>query len=410
MDQHIGARVRVARTAAGLTQSEMAGFLSKSVRWVEDVEAGRHTLDRYSVITAVAEVCDVDVVWLLGQPYRLRGEGGSVAHSYIPAVRAVLRRSSLILSGHPGLAPQGLPASAEVMRSRSLAANRARQAANLPEVASLLATMLDDLNSAVLIWEGADREAALRLMVDGARTTRMALNQLGYPDLAWVAAEVAAGAARQLDDPMAKAAVAWDRCGALLHQASPRDAVVVAEAALRDLEPLTVGSAPDRSAIALHGALVLRCAVASARARQEADSWAQITRALEDAGRLGPDFHDVAGQTVFGRANCAVHAAEVGVELDRPDVGLKFVPNPKVEEIPSKERRTHFMIDRARSYKLLGRAPAAVNTLRQAANYAPYYVYADPMARALVADLTRTGVRGQESVLSTLVRNMELAR
>jgi hypothetical protein len=43
-----------------------------------------------------------------------------------------------------------------------------------------------------------------------------------------------------------------------------------------------------------------------------------------------------------------------------------------------------------------------------AAAAAPYYVYADPMARALVTDLARVGVPSQASALSSLIRNMEL--
>ncbi|WEB38568.1 helix-turn-helix domain-containing protein [Streptomyces yunnanensis] len=55
MSEHIGTRVRIARSAAGLTQVEMAGLLGRSEHWVQDVEAGRLTLDRYSLITAIAE-------------------------------------------------------------------------------------------------------------------------------------------------------------------------------------------------------------------------------------------------------------------------------------------------------------------------------------------------------------------
>ncbi|AJC53569.1 helix-turn-helix transcriptional regulator [Streptomyces sp. 769] len=55
MSEHIGTRVRIARNAAGLTQVEMAGLLGRSEHWVQDVEAGRLTLDRYSLITAIAE-------------------------------------------------------------------------------------------------------------------------------------------------------------------------------------------------------------------------------------------------------------------------------------------------------------------------------------------------------------------
>lgn len=407
-DEHIGTRVRIARNAAGLTQVELSDFLGRTEGWIQNVEAGRQPLDRYSVITAVADRCDVDVVWLLGQPYRLQRNGGSLAHAYIPALRTGMRRAGLILSGHPGLGPQGAPVDLTTLRRRSAEANTARQAANLPEVAQLLPPMVEDLNTALLVAEGADQEEALRLLVDAARTARMCLNQLGYPDLAWISAEVAAGAATQLDDPVVKASVAWDRCGALLHQASLRETVAVADAALRDLEPYTTGRNPDDKAVSLHGALHLRCAIAHARGNQKEDAWSRIDAALEDAERLGDDWYDIEQHTVFGRGTVAVHAAEAGVEVDQPDTGLKRVPRADVNDVPSKERRTHFAIDKARALHRMGRSASAVVKLREAAADAPFYVYADPMSRALVSDLARVGVPSQASVLSGLIRNMEL--
>lgn len=410
-DDHIGTRVRIARNAAGLTQVEMAGLLEHSEHWVQDVEAGRLSLDRFSVIAAIADVCDVDVVWLLGQPYRLRRGTGSLVHVHVPALRTGLRRAGLILSGHPGLSPQAVATDRRSLCERASQANTARQAANLPGVANILPGLIEDLNTALLAEDsGPRREEALRLLVDATRTARMCLNQLGYPDLAWVAAEVAAGAATQLEDPLTKAGVAWDRCGALLHQASSREALAVAEAALRDLEPLASATHAPRAAVSMRGALMLRSAIALARSYQANDAWARITAALEDADRLGPRWHDLEQQTVFGRGTVAVHAAEVGVEVKQPDQGLTKVPDADITQVPSKERRTHYEIDKARAYKQMGRLPVAVATLKKAVGGAPYYVYADPMARALVEDLARTGVPSQAAALSSLVRGMELVR
>ncbi|MFJ3249037.1 helix-turn-helix domain-containing protein [Streptomyces sp. NPDC086782] len=302
-DEHIGARMRIARNAAGLTQVELADFLGRTDTWVANVESGRQPLDRFSVITAIADVCDVDVVWLLGQPYRLQRSGGSLAHAHIPALRTGLRRSGLILSGHPGMNPSGAPADLSTLRRRTAKANTARQAANLPRVAQLLPPLVEDLNTALLIVDGLAREDALRLL---------------------------------------------------------------------------------------------------------ADAWARIDAALEDADRLGVRWYDVEQQTVFGRGTVAVHAAEAGVEVDQPDTGLRRVPEANVGEIPSKERQTHFAIDEARALHRMGRSASAVVKLREAAGRAPFYTYADPMARALVSDLARVGVPSQASVLSGLIRNMEL--
>ncbi|MEW1640342.1 helix-turn-helix transcriptional regulator [Streptomyces sp. NPDC093801] len=406
-DTGIGARVRVARIAAGLTHAEMAGLVGRSERWAEDVEAGRLPLDRYSLITAVATVCEVDVVWLLGQPYRLRREQGS-AVPHVPALRAALRRSSLILCGHPGLVPSGPAADIQRVRDQAAATNRHRQGANLPAVAGLLPGLLEDLNTTILLHERgtAEWDEALRLLVDAARNARQTLNQTGLPDLAWVAAEVAAGAATHLDDPIVKAAVAWDRCGALLHQGSARETHAVADAALRDLEPLSATG--DTDALVLEGALVLRQVVASARAGDADGAWSQAGRAVEVSERLPQGHHDLRWQTVFSRANILVHTTEAGVEVDAPDTGLSFVDDVDVTVMPSRERITHYRIDEARAMHRMGRSGDAVLTLRAAAQRAPHYVHAHPMARELVGDMVRRGVPSQALALSGLVRAMEL--
>ncbi|MGV9310620.1 helix-turn-helix domain-containing protein [Streptomyces sp. NPDC003691] len=405
---HIGARVRIARNAAGLSQVQLADFLGRTESWMANVESGRQQLDRYSIITAIAEQCDVDVVWLLGQPFRLHQGGGALAHAHIPALRTGLRRSSLILSGHPGLTPHGATPDMAVMRGNLVEANRERQAADLPSLAIRLPVMVEDLNTALLTMDGPQRREALSLLVDAARTARMCLNQLGYPDLAWASAEVAAGAATLLNDPLVKAQVAWDRCGAMLHQGSLLDALVVADAALRDLEPIASGrQAPDK-AFSLRGALHLRAAVAFARGSRTVEAWDRISAALDDANKLGADYYDLESHTVFGKGTVAVHAAEVGVEVDQPDVGLTKVPEFDVREVPSRERRVHYQIDQARALHRMGRSGSAVVKLREAATSAPAYVFGDPMARAAVADMAMKGVPSQASRLSFLVRNMEL--
>lgn len=59
--------------------------------------------------------------------------------------------------------------------------------------------------------------------------------------------------------------------------------------------------------------------------------------------------------------------------------------------MPSKEGRTHYAIDEVRAMHRMGRSAAAVVKLRETATAAPYYVYADPMGRALVSELFQSG-------------------
>ncbi|MCX5207702.1 helix-turn-helix domain-containing protein [Streptomyces sp. NBC_00237] len=405
---HIGRRVRIARLGQDLSQEQLGGLVSRGGRWVQEVEAGRLVLDKVSLICAVAEVCDVDVNWLLGQPYRLRQGESTTAH--IPALRTVLRRSGLILSGHPGLSASAPPAGWAELEQMAAETNAARQGARLLDAARVLPVLLEALNTALLSYQGAERERALALVVDAARNARQSANVLGYPDLAWTASEVAAGAATQLGDPLSQAATAWDRCGAMLHQGDVRSADAIADAALADLDPLLAEGGHD--AVALHGALLLRRVVAAARSDKKVEAWQHSTAALAVARTQLPDgYADLRWHTVFGVPVVAVHAVEAGVEIDEPDKGLSFVPGLDVEArgvTPSRERVTHWRIDKARAEHRLGRTHEAITTLHTAARHAPAYVYAHPMARTLVDDMVTSGAGIRSAGLASLVRHMEI--
>ncbi|MEU9802727.1 DNA/RNA non-specific endonuclease [Streptomyces sp. NPDC051000] len=99
-----------------------------------------------------------------------------------------------------------------------------------------------------------------------------------------------------------------------------------------------------------------------------------------------------------------MHTTAAGVEVDAPDTGLSFVDDVDVAAMPSRGRITHYRIDEARAMHRRGRSGEAVVTLRAAAQRAPHYVHAHPMARELVGDMVRRGVPSQAAALSGLVR------
>ncbi|MFF9502361.1 hypothetical protein [Streptomyces sp. NPDC014656] len=191
-------------------------------------------LHRFSVICSIADVCDVEPVWVPGQFYRLRNDGGTSGHACVPALRTVLRRSGPILSGRPGLVPTSRPSDLARMRAQTGAVNRALPGAALSGVGSVLPGLSEELNTALLAHDfGIEREQAPRLMADASRNARQTLNQLGHPDLAGVAADVAAHAAREPDDPTSRAAVARGRWGAMLHQGSSRETEPIGPGTIR---------------------------------------------------------------------------------------------------------------------------------------------------------------------------------
>lgn len=377
-----GARIRRARRSKKLSQAALAGLVDRSESWMRGVEAGRINLDKHSVIDRLSSVLEVEVAWLLGQPLEA---GPDLEYAAVPALRTALRRTSLGLSGHPGLrsvAPQPLLTD---LRAEVDRITRRRQAANLPAVMRQLPDLAESLNTAVLMVSGTERDVVDGLIVETSHVARTVLNQLGYHDLAWTAVENAATAAARLGDPLMRAWSAWDRCGVLLHTHQIADALTVAEAALTGLQELM--KAPTPQVLSLWGALHLRCAVACARRRDAASAWGHLAEAESAAARNGMDRNDF--QTVFGPTNCDIHAAEIAVALHRPDIALRRHDRIDLDRLPSKERQTRHRIEIARAYSQLANDSAAVEQLIRAAAVAPQYVYKHPTVHDLVAELRR---------------------
>ncbi|MFF2557143.1 helix-turn-helix domain-containing protein [Nocardia sp. NPDC058058] len=399
----IGSRIRRSRRARRMSQATLAGLVQRSESWLRGVEAGRIELDRYSVIDRLATVLEIDIGWLLGQHLDF---GQETEHSAIPALRTALRRTGLGLAGQPGLRPAAPPQLLPDLRAEVDRITRRRQAANLPEVMRQLPDLAESLNTAALTVNGAERDLVDGLIVETSHVARTVLNQLGYHDLAWTAVENGATAAARLGDPLMRACSAWDRCGVLLHTEASAEVLTVAEAALNDLRAAMTSPAPQ--VLSLWGALHLRCAVASARRHDASGAWAYLAEAEVAAARLGVDRNDF--QTVFGRTNCDIHAAEIAVALDQPDIALRRHASIDLARLASKERHTRHRIEIARACGLLKQDGAAVHQLQRAARLAPQYVYNHPTARDLVGELCR---RGQPTAidagLGAIERAMRLA-
>ena len=398
----VGYRVRQVRRARGLTQLELAALTDRSESWVRGVERGRLVLDRHSVIDRLADVLDIDVAWLLGQPYTPRSPEQDAGHRMVPALRSAVRRNSLILSGHPGLHALSAPQSLTGLSRRVREVTRLRQAADLPAAMGLLPDLVESLNTSLLVSDGRDLESAHGLLVEAGHVARMVLNQLGHHDLAWSAVENAALAAARLGDDTVKACSAWDRCGVLLHTGALAESVAVAEAAMTDLEPLRSTSRPE--IVSLWGALHLRCAVAAARRHDSPTAWSHHAEAEAAAERLGEDRNDF--QTVFGPTNATIHAVEIAVELDQPDRALQRARTLQLRRIRSRERAVHHGIDLARAYGQLKQDENAVRLLTSVAGMAPHYVHNHPMARATVVQARR---RGQPSAVHAGLGALQLA-
>lgn len=400
-----GTRVRQARRAQGLTQLQLAERLGRSESWVRGVERGRLILDRRTLIDELADILRIDVAWLLGQPYEPRNLHQDAGHQHVPALRIAIRRSSLILSGHPGIYAASTPRTSADLRRHVDHVTRLRQAADLPAVMAQLPILIEDINTMLLDTGGPALDTTQQLLVETSHIARMVLNQLGHHDLAWTAVENAATAATRLGDDLVQASSAWDRCGVLLHTGSLTETISVAEAALNRLDHQVDLAGPVTQS--MWGALHLRCAIAASRNHDATTAWQHLAEAETAAARLNTERNDF--QTVFGPTNVQIHAVEIAVELGQPDIALTRAQYIDTTNISSKERIVHHGIDMARAYGQAGQDTPAVRALKSVARISPHYVHNHPMARALTTQLLQRSQPGAiEAGLAPIAHAMNL--
>src|SRR3954465_205741 len=92
-DQPVGRRVAYWRNRRKLSQQLFADRLGKSKSWVDKVERGVRRLDRFSTISEIADVLQLDVQVLLGRdPARRPDSVNCVDQVEVSEIRSALER------------------------------------------------------------------------------------------------------------------------------------------------------------------------------------------------------------------------------------------------------------------------------------------------------------------------------
>ena len=107
----VGERVAWYRRRRGMSQEVLAGLVGRTEDWLQRAENNRIQLDRLSVIRSLAEVLDVSIGDLVGEPTLLDWTAESRTQT-VPALRAVLmdysQLSALLASGENDSEPPAL--------------------------------------------------------------------------------------------------------------------------------------------------------------------------------------------------------------------------------------------------------------------------------------------------------------
>ncbi|MFF5056479.1 helix-turn-helix domain-containing protein [Micromonospora sp. NPDC000663] len=387
-DLPIGRRVVNWRVRRQMTQQMLADRLRRSKSWVDKIERGARSLDRYSMIQEVAHVLRVDPEVLLGQP-RSTPAG---APDGVDDIRAALARYDI-----PHAPPQ-----TDELRRQVGHAWLAYQHAHYGQLVRLVPGLLDAA-------QGARKAEPL---VQAYRITSSLLVKLGEADLAWLAADRAMAAAS--DDPTLAATATIAVAQAL--RAANRDPLALTatqSAANRLLPPSSRpgdhevgGFGGDQSARQPHdqrgvglrpageravgGTLLLQAALAAAGCGEHRRAGELIGRAAGVATTLRG--YDDTHRTSF--APITVELARVLVAVARGDAAEAVLRHPAIvrreawRRLPA-EYRGAYLVDVARAYLQVGDLRGAARALVDADSVAPAEVRCRPLARTLIAEVAR---------------------
>jgi len=379
-DATIGTRLRALRLWRHMTLAEVAGLTGVSAAYLSMAERGLRSVDRRSMISALASALRVSETELTGGPHLGSDPEQSAPHSAIPALRVALETDSLF-DPADRCTRSVADLAAEVTAIKTLYYQRCDYVA----IGERLPAVLDELHThACPASAEADRQAALGTLIEACITASFMAKSLGYPDLAHVAALRAEEAARMLGDPAALGKAAFLRFHTVPREIKSWErALVMAERAAGALEP----HARDADAICVLGLLTLSAALAAAVLQRSptVDRWLSESAAL--AARV-PDEMTGNWQS-FCSTNVAVWRTSLAVE--RGEGGGKIAELASAvdeRKLTTRTRRADFLIDVGRGVARDPKARAeAVGWMHRAEKIAPQRVRNYAPARETVAYL-----------------------
>ncbi|XTZ14365.1 helix-turn-helix domain-containing protein [Micromonospora echinospora] len=284
-----------------MSQQVLADRVGRSKSWVDKVERGVRTLDRLSVIEAVAAALGVAPGVLVGRA--ARRTPATEAVSAVERIRAALAHYD----------PTGdQPPPAELDRQIGYAWTAYRHAHH-PQALR----MLPDLLAVIGHVDRPDGGLLVRVY----QLTAQMLVKLGEPHLAWLAADRAMTAAA--GHPRRTALAALPLVQSLRALDRGRLAIAVATTAVRAIEPVPArASVPDDAALA--ATLLTEAALAAATCADPTATHDLLDRAAtcaarrpDDGGGFGAIVVDLARAVAAARLGDNHLAVAVAVAVDR---------------------------------------------------------------------------------------------
>jgi hypothetical protein len=229
----------------------------------------------------------------------------------------------------------------------------------------MLPDLIIETRATLAAVDEQDRRDAYRTAAVMYELVRAYAKRIGSLDLAAVAADRGMACADAADDPVFRAAAAWNVANVLSTQGHPDVAAELCRNAIAEMERL---DGEDPTNLALLGSLHLLLAVQVARMREAGQALDALSSAEHAAAVVGETNHH---RLVFGPTNVGIHRGMVALELSRPSEALRVAERLDVSDSPSIERRHAHYLSLARSYAGHRDDLAAVHMLARADRECP---------------------------------------
>lgn len=384
-----GQRLARLRTRRRWTQQRLATEAGYSLAAIRAFEQGRRSLDRAAVVLAFAQALDCHPTEITGAPYMpvQADRDGQQAVASVAAVRRALLRH-----GRPTRPSEAEAAAVNVveLHERVAEANRHRQAAALTQSGAVLPALLRDLQVAAELTEGTARRQVFNLLAGAYECAMQYLYKLGHTSDATLATERVLWASRETGDPLRVLAAHWYDAGEFLSIGEHDEAGAIIDDALTELGTL---SSPGPEAVSLKGAFHLKASLNLARSKDTAAAVRHLQHAQAAADQLGEDRND--WQMQFGPTNTALWSVSLPVEMGHGKDAVARAEKVRLPAGYSRERHSHFHIDRGRAYFYNGQREQAVAAFLDAEQLAPQATRAHAAVRETVGTMIRTRKRGE---------------
>jgi DNA-binding XRE family transcriptional regulator len=372
----LGRKIAAERRRRGLSQPELAKVIGRSVAWVSQVERGVRRVDRMSVLETLATALDIPLAELAAEaPVVAAVTEEAPAAGDLRLVLSGVHSLRAMLNGHHSPALEDL-------RARAAQAWELAHAGRYADLTDLLRGLIPDLETAARALPQDKQPEVFELMAAAYQACSAALDKLGEPEAAWIAADRAMSAADRAGSPLLVAAGAFRLVFVFISARHYPQAEETARTAADALWPLAGQGTPE--AMSLWGALTLQRAIIAARTGQADTAYAHLERARQMAGRLGGGRNDY--NTEFGPANVDLFEIAVAVELGDAGRALRAADTAETTGL-SAERRARMLIDVARAHAQRRQVAGAVTALRQAEQVGPELLRGHYLVRQLVSDL-----------------------